>query len=71
MSLEAVEQPPLAGRCSLCGGGYHPNLAIDISDKPRENQNGEREFRWGHVMCQRDHDRTFIEFLESLNEDGP
>lgn len=46
----------LAGTCSLCGRGYHPNLEIEIADEP---VNG--EYHWGHIQCQRDHDRAFLE----------
>lgn len=51
----------LAGQCSLCNEGYHPNLEIEISDEPMESSiTGELEYRWMHVQCKRDHDRTLL-----------
>lgn len=50
----------LADYCSLCGGGYHPNLEIDIGDEPTV-RDGDKVFGWGHVQCQRDHDREFLQ----------
>ena len=46
----------LAGRCSLCAGGYHPNLEIDIAEEPIDG-----EYRWSHTQCKRDHARAFVE----------
>jgi len=50
--------PPLAGHCSLCGDGYHPNAEIDIADEPTKG-----EYRWAHVLCKDDHTRAFMEAL--------
>lgn len=56
---------PLAGCCSLCGEGYHPNVEIDIADEPMEREYGDEpetvEYRWSHVQCHLDHGRIFME----------
>jgi hypothetical protein len=51
---------PLAGYCSLCGGGYHPHLEIKIGNEPTE-RDGEQVYGWAHRQCMRDHDRAFLQ----------
>jgi hypothetical protein len=58
---DETSNAPLAGHCSLCGGGYNPNLEISIGDEPTEGVDGELEYRWCHKQCKRDHDRFFAE----------
>lgn len=55
-------QHHLAPVCSLCGDGYHPNLAITISDEPAESGVSDKiKYRWIHDQCKRDHDQVFLE----------
>jgi len=57
-----LNEKPLADWCSLCGQGYHPNLAITIADEPDGG-----EYRWSHSQCKHDHDRAFLEVFGDEN----
>ena len=59
---DALNEKPLADWCSLCGQGYHPNLAITIAD---ETDDG--EYHWSHKQCKHDHDRVFLDMFSDEN----
>lgn len=59
-----ISDIPLNDWCTLCGGGYHPNLEIIIGDEPAE-RDGEKVYGWAHRQCKRDHDRAFLEAAQS------
>lgn len=74
--MSATEHPndglaPLAARCSLCGAGYAPTMAIDITDEPMESPEGDLEYRWCHEQCDRDHRRVFVEAFGTDPADAP
>jgi hypothetical protein len=58
-----ISNIPLADYCSLCAGGYHPNLQIEIAEDPRE-RNGSKEYGWVHRHCRRDHEQTFSQAVQ-------
>ena len=53
---DMLNEKPLADWCSLCGQGYHPNLAITIADESDEG-----EYHWCHNQCKHDHDRAVLD----------
>lgn len=67
--LPEADEHPLADFCALCGGGYYPNLEINISEEPDD----EGKYRWCHRQCKADHDRAVIEaFGDEIDRgDGP